>query len=111
MLARYRKRYAGKDAMGTLTLEPLNVRDLWGPEVSALATPSPATSTRCRWSRAGRWSGPVSPKATGLTMMRLPPRRREVVGGGGRVVLSVSEQGVRACGRLGGSASEAWPKA
>jgi uncharacterized protein (TIGR02246 family) len=69
VLARYRKRYAGKDAMGTLTLEPLNVRDLWGPEVSALGDAEPGNvhtvSVVARWTleRAGQ------PKATGLTMM------------------------------------------
>ncbi|HET9315669.1 MAG TPA: polysaccharide deacetylase family protein [Vicinamibacteria bacterium] len=69
VLARYRKRYAGKEAMGTLTLEPLNVRDIWGPEVSALgdaeASNVHSVSVVARWTleRTGQ------PKATGLTLL------------------------------------------
>ncbi len=69
VLARYRKRYASKDAMGTLTLEPLHVRDIWGPEVSALGDAEAgnvhAVSAVARWSleRTGQ------PKATGLTLL------------------------------------------
>ena len=69
VLARYKKRYPTKDAMGTLTLEPLHVRDLWGPEVSALGDAEAgnvhALSVVARWTleRANQ------PKATGLTLL------------------------------------------
>lgn len=69
VLARYRQRYPGPEAMGTLTLEPLHVRDLWGPEVSALGDAEPGNvhtvSAVARWTlgRAGQ------PKATGLTLL------------------------------------------
>jgi hypothetical protein len=50
----YKKRYApGGKALGTLVLEPLHVRDLWGPEVSALGDAEPgnvhAVSVLARW--------------------------------------------------------------
>jgi uncharacterized protein (TIGR02246 family) len=69
VLARYRKRYASKEAMGTLKLEPLHVRDLWGPEVSALGDAEAGNvhsmSVVARWTldRAGQ------PRATGLTLL------------------------------------------
>ena len=69
VLARYRKRYASKDAMGTLTLEPLHVRDLWGPEVSALGDAEAgnvhSVSVVARWTLAAA----NQPKATGLTLL------------------------------------------
>jgi peptidoglycan-N-acetylglucosamine deacetylase len=69
LLARYRKRYGSKDTMGTLTLEPLHVRDIWGPEVSALGDAEAgnvhSVSVVARWTleRAGQ------PRATGLTLL------------------------------------------
>jgi uncharacterized protein (TIGR02246 family) len=69
VLARYRKRYAGKEAMGTLTLEPLSVRDIWGPEVSALGDAEAgnvhAVSAVARWTL----ERPGQPRATGLTLL------------------------------------------
>lgn len=52
--AHYQERYApSKGAMGTLTLEPLHVRDIWGPEVSALGDAEAgnvhAVSALARW--------------------------------------------------------------
>jgi uncharacterized protein (TIGR02246 family) len=69
LLARYRQRYPSKDAMGKLTLEPLHVRDLWGPEVSALGDAEAgnvhSVSVVARWTldRAGQ------PQATGHTLL------------------------------------------
>jgi uncharacterized protein (TIGR02246 family) len=69
VLARYRQRYADKDAMGTLTLEPLHVRDIWGPEVSALGDAEAgnvhSVSVVARWTldRSGQ------PPTTGLTLL------------------------------------------
>jgi peptidoglycan/xylan/chitin deacetylase (PgdA/CDA1 family) len=51
----YKQRYApSQKAMGTLVLEPLDVRDLWGPEISALGDAEPgnvhAVTVLARWS-------------------------------------------------------------
>lgn len=69
VLARYRSKYAGKDAMGTLTLEPLHVRDLWGPEISALGDAEAGNVHSV--SVVARWTLERSsqPRATGLTLL------------------------------------------
>ena len=70
---RYRRRYPGRDAMGALTLEPVELRSAWGTEVSLLddAVPSRvhAVSVVARWTlkRAGQ------PDASGLTLIVLRP--------------------------------------
>lgn len=85
ILARYRKRYPDASAMGALTFGDVEIRELWGPEVSALGDAEPgnvhAVTVVARWSleRAGR--GP----AAGATMLVL---RRE--GGKWRIVEDAS---------------------
>jgi peptidoglycan-N-acetylglucosamine deacetylase len=74
VLARYRKRYPGREAMGTLTLDVLEMRTAWGIEVSLLDDAVPgrvqSVSVVARWTlrRAGQ------PDATGLTLIVLRPR-------------------------------------
>jgi uncharacterized protein (TIGR02246 family) len=85
ILARYRERYPTAADMGTLSFEEVRVRELWGPEVSALGDAEPgnvhALSVVARWSleRAGK------PRASGLTLVVL---RRE--GGKWRIVEDAS---------------------
>ncbi|MET0552944.1 MAG: polysaccharide deacetylase family protein [Vicinamibacteria bacterium] len=85
ILARYRERYPTAADMGTLSFEDVRVRDLWGPEVSALGDAEPgnvhAVSVIARWSleRTGK------PRASGLTLVVL---RRE--GGKWRIVEDAS---------------------
>lgn len=67
--ARYRRRYPDGKAMGTLAIEPLEVRELWGPEVSLLGDAEPgavhAVRVVARWTirREGQED------ATGLTLI------------------------------------------
>ena len=53
VLARYRKRYPDGSAMGALTFEVVEVRDLWGQEVTPLGDATPgnvhAASVVARW--------------------------------------------------------------
>ena len=71
VLDRYRARYATPQAMGALTLEPLDVRQAWGNEVSpfgdALPSRTHAVTLAARWTlrRQGE------PDATGLTLLVL----------------------------------------
>jgi uncharacterized protein (TIGR02246 family) len=74
VLERYRRRYPGRDAMGALTLELVELRSAWGTEISLLddAVPSRvhAVSVVARWTlkRSGQ------PDANGLTLIVLRPR-------------------------------------
>ena len=74
VLARYQRRYPGRDAMGALTLEVLEQRTAWGTEVSLLGDAVPsrvhAVSVVARWTlkRAAQ------PDASGLTLIVLRPR-------------------------------------
>jgi len=74
VLDRYRARYASPRAMGTLALEPLDVREAWGTEVSAFGDALPsrthAVTVAARWTlrREGE------PDATGLTLLVLHRR-------------------------------------
>jgi uncharacterized protein (TIGR02246 family) len=71
VLARYRQRYPDRAAMGALTLEVTEMRDLWGPEVTPLGDATPgnvhAASVVARWTlrRAG------APDASGHTLLVL----------------------------------------
>jgi uncharacterized protein (TIGR02246 family) len=85
VLERYRKRYPGRAAMGTLALEVLEARPHWGTEVSLLGDAVPgrvqSVSVVARWTirREGQ------PDATGLTLIVLRPR-----GGGWEIVQDAS---------------------
>lgn len=85
ILARYRQRYPGTAEMGKLSFDEVRVRDLWGPEVSALGDAEPgnvhAVSVVARWTleRAGK------DKASGTTLLVL---RRD--GGKWRIVEDAS---------------------
>ena len=74
VLERYRKRYPGREAMGTLTLDVVEMRTAWGVEVSLLDDAVPgrvqSVSVVARWKlvRAGQ------PDATGLTLIVLRPK-------------------------------------
>jgi len=74
VLDRYRKRYPGKAAMGTLTLEVLETRLAWGIDGSILGDAVPSgihgASIVARWTLAY----PDKPAATGLTLLVLEPR-------------------------------------
>ena len=54
VLDRYRRRYRDQAAMGTLELEVVEVRDVWGPEVTPLGDATPGAvhgaSVVARWS-------------------------------------------------------------
>jgi uncharacterized protein (TIGR02246 family) len=71
VLERYRKRYSTPAAMGTLALEPLEVREAWGTEVSLLGDAVPSrvhgVSVVARWTIA-KSDGTT---ATGLTLLVL----------------------------------------
>ena len=73
VLERYRKRYPGREAMGALTLDVVEMRTAWGTEVSLLgdAVPSRVHSV----SVVGRWTlkRAGQPDATGLTLIVLRP--------------------------------------
>jgi hypothetical protein len=47
VLERYRKRYPDRAAMGTLKLEIVELRDVWGPEVTPLGDATPAGPEEC----------------------------------------------------------------
>jgi uncharacterized protein (TIGR02246 family) len=74
VLERYRKRYPGREAMGALSLDVIEMRTAWGTEVSMLddAVPSRvhSVSVVARWTlkRAGQED------STGLTLVVLRPR-------------------------------------
>jgi len=74
VLERYRKRYPGREAMGTLSLDVVEMRTAWGVEVSLLDDAVPgrvqSVSVVARWTlrRAGQ------PDATGLTLIVLRPK-------------------------------------
>jgi uncharacterized protein (TIGR02246 family) len=74
VLDRYKLRYASPQAMGTLTLEPLDVREAWGNEVSpfgdALPSRTHAVTIAARWTL--RREGEKD--ATGLTLLVLHRR-------------------------------------
>ncbi len=69
VLDRYRTRYPTREAMGDLSLEPLEVRDVWGPEVTALGGAVPSqihgVSVVARWTLALA----DGTSATGLTLL------------------------------------------
>jgi peptidoglycan/xylan/chitin deacetylase (PgdA/CDA1 family)/ketosteroid isomerase-like protein len=71
VLERYRKRYRDQAAMGTLDLEVVELRDVWGPEVTPLGDATPGAvhgvSVVARWSL--RREG--APAATGHTLLVL----------------------------------------
>jgi peptidoglycan/xylan/chitin deacetylase (PgdA/CDA1 family)/ketosteroid isomerase-like protein len=73
VLERYRRRYPGREAMGALTLDVVEMRTAWGTEISMLgdAVPSRVHSVTvvARWTlkRAGQAA------ATGFTMIVLRP--------------------------------------
>ena len=73
--AHYQQRYApSKEAMGALTFEPVQVRDIWGPEVTALGDAEPgnvhSVSVIARW----KLERPKQAPQTGHTLLVL---RRE----------------------------------
>ena len=74
VLDRYKKRYASPEAMGKLTLEPLDVREAWGNEVSpfgdALPSRTHAVTIAARWTL--RREGEKD--STGLTLLVLHRR-------------------------------------
>jgi uncharacterized protein (TIGR02246 family) len=74
VLDRYRKRYPGREAMGALTLDVVEMRLAWGTEVSLLgdAVPSRVHSV----SVVARWTlkRPGGDDASGLTLIVLRPR-------------------------------------
>lgn len=69
VLDRYRARYTDAAAMGTLTLEPLDVREAWGAEASVLGDALPSRTHGI--SVAARWTLVKSDgsSATGLTLI------------------------------------------
>jgi peptidoglycan/xylan/chitin deacetylase (PgdA/CDA1 family)/ketosteroid isomerase-like protein len=71
VLDRYRRRYPDRAAMGTLTLEVVELRDVWGPEVTPLGDATPGAihgaSVVARWSL--RREG--APPAQGHTLLVL----------------------------------------
>ena len=77
VLARYRARYPDAAAMGTLTLEPIEVRPAWGPEVSTLGDALPGrvhvVRVVARWTLT-RKDGSAP---TGLTLLVLHRRDGE----------------------------------
>jgi uncharacterized protein (TIGR02246 family) len=74
ILARYRRRYTDREAMGTLGFEILEVRPIHGVEISMLGDSKPgrihAVSVVARWSL----SYPDREDASGLTMIVLQRR-------------------------------------
>jgi peptidoglycan/xylan/chitin deacetylase (PgdA/CDA1 family)/ketosteroid isomerase-like protein len=75
VVERYRQRYPDREAMGTLTLDVLEMRTAWGTEVSLLGDAVPSrvhsVSVMARWTlrRAGQAD------ASGLSLIVLRPRR------------------------------------
>jgi uncharacterized protein (TIGR02246 family) len=74
VLERYRKRYSTPADMGTLTLEPVELREAWGEEVTAFGDAVPsrihAVSMVARWT-LHRADGSAP---TGLTLLVFQPR-------------------------------------
>ena len=74
VLERYKNRYPGREAMGALTLDIVEMRPAWGIEVSLLDDAVPgrvqSVSVVARWKlvRTGQ------PDATGLTLIVLRPK-------------------------------------
>ena len=74
VLERYKNRYPGREAMGALTLDIVEMRTAWGIEVSLLDDAVPgrvqSVSVVARWKlvRTGQ------PDATGLTLIVLRPK-------------------------------------
>jgi uncharacterized protein (TIGR02246 family) len=73
VLERYRKRHRDPAAMGTLELEIVEVRDVWGPEVTPLGDATPGAvhgaSVVARWSLRREGAAPASGH-TLLTLQR-----------------------------------------
>lgn len=73
-LERFRSRYPDRAAMGALNLEPLDVREHWGPEVTLLGDAEPGrvhvVSVIARW-KLERKDG----SATGTTLLVLKKQR------------------------------------
>jgi uncharacterized protein (TIGR02246 family) len=71
VLERYRKRYPDQAAMGTLQLEIVEMRDVWGPEITPLGDATPGgvhgASVVARWSL--RREG--TPSSSGHTLIVL----------------------------------------
>jgi len=71
VLERYRKRYPDRAAMGALSFEVVEVRDLWGPEVTPLGDATPgnihSASVVARWTLRRETGEPAS----GLTLLVL----------------------------------------
>jgi peptidoglycan-N-acetylglucosamine deacetylase len=74
VLERYKSRYASPQAMGALTLEPLDVREAWGNEVSpfgdALPSRTHAVTIAARWTLRREGEN----DSTGLTLLVLQRR-------------------------------------
>jgi peptidoglycan/xylan/chitin deacetylase (PgdA/CDA1 family)/ketosteroid isomerase-like protein len=64
VLERYRTRYPDQAAMGTLALEVVEIRDLWGPEITPLGDATPGdvhgASVVARWSLRRQGAPPAS---------------------------------------------------
>jgi peptidoglycan/xylan/chitin deacetylase (PgdA/CDA1 family) len=64
VLERYRSRYPDRAAMGTLQLEIVELRDLWGPEITPLGDATPGgvhgASVVARWSLQREGAAPSS---------------------------------------------------
>ena len=71
VLARYRARYPDRAAMGALAFEVVEVRDLWGQEVTPLGDATPGNVHSA--SVVARWTlrRPGQPDATGHTLLVL----------------------------------------
>jgi uncharacterized protein (TIGR02246 family) len=85
VLERYRQRYADQAAMGALTFEIVEVREVWGPEITPLGDATPGAvhgaSVVARWSL--RRDG--APPSSGHTLMVL-----QRTGGAWRIVHDAS---------------------
>jgi uncharacterized protein (TIGR02246 family) len=71
VLERYRKRYPDRAAMGALSFEVVEVREMWGPEITPLGDATPgnvhAASVVARWTLRRETGEPSS----GLTLLVL----------------------------------------
>jgi len=69
LLERYRQRYPDVAAMGVLQLEVVELREIWGPEVTMLGDAEPGrihgVTAVARW----RLERPGQPEAAGLTLL------------------------------------------
>jgi peptidoglycan/xylan/chitin deacetylase (PgdA/CDA1 family)/ketosteroid isomerase-like protein len=85
VLDRYRERYPDRAAMGTLQWEIVEMRDVWGPEVTPLGDATPGgvhgASVVARWSLRR----PGAPSTSGHTLMVL-----QRTGSGWRIVHDAS---------------------